>query len=60
MYEVRWTCMINGKDGLDEYDNEDKAYKAFDDIKESRGIENVGLYYVDGNGAEKELEVWSR
>ena len=52
--------MINGKDGLDEYDNEDKAYKAFDDIKESRGIENVGLYYVDGNGAEKELEVWSR
>jgi hypothetical protein len=59
MYEVRWTY-IDGTEDYEEYEDERNAWKAFDDIKESRGIENVGLYYVDGDGAEKELEVWSR
>lgn len=60
MYEVRWTCMIISRDGLEEYDDEDKARKAFDDIKESRGIDSVGLYYIDGDGAEREMASWSR
>lgn len=59
MYEVRWT-MIGGHDIDLPYDHEGDARQFFHALEENPYIDSVGLYYTDGDGAEKELAVWSR
>ena len=59
MYEVRWT-MIGGSDHELPYDDEKKAWYGFHALVGEPEVDSVGLYYVDGDGAEKELMVWSR
>lgn len=59
MYEVRW-MYIDGDEDCEAFIAEDKAYKTYEDIKEFRSIDSVGIYYTDGDGNEKELASWSR
>ena len=64
MYEVIYTT-LEGQDHILPYDDLNKARTAFDDIKDGimegvPEVDTVGCYYVDGDGAEKELMVWAR
>ena len=57
-YEVRWT--INGKDFEDSFIDSTDAWRLYNTIVESVHVDSIGLYAQNGDGAEKELAVWSR
>jgi len=63
MYEVRWTTIL-GNDYCDSFDEERRAWRRFEEVKKSSrecdDLDSVGIYFVDGDGNEKELGVWSR
>jgi len=60
MYEVRWSLISGAPDCMKSFDEEIDAWKRFYELTETDGISSVGIYGIDGDGAEMELAVWCR
>jgi len=62
MYEVWWTVrsLEYDYDSGRTFDDRNEAWSFYGSYIDGEDIDSVGLYYIDGDGNEKELATWSR
>ena len=58
MYEVRWS-LSSGEECEESFDESFDAWKAYYALVDQNNVESVGLYAIDRNGGEHEMECWS-
>jgi len=58
MYEVR-SALKSGEEICRPFDESYDAWKAYYALVDQNNVESVGLYAIDRNGGEHEMECWS-
>jgi len=58
MYEVRWS-LSSGEECEESFDESFDAWKKFHAIADRDDVVSIGLYAIDRNGGEHEMECWS-